>query len=457
MSVKLRNTAKNIYIDDTSSDRVTGQVNSKLSDFVASLDRAQDKDDRTHFRPENVLGEITSFDVNTPAGWYLSIANDGELNNLVYIDTGTISDRTFPRKGDRIVIDGIEKQFDGTSWVEPARGSDYFVDPVIGIVDAVANLRPSATEGDRYLVKSPISIQQFKDNAWVESELKGNAIAAVVGKQYFYQNFNGAVSRFPSVDFAGLPLIIRGKFNNNIALSNLEFENFNFAGSDYYLYHVAFDNLDGSIFTRGAWNEGIYSPTINESFNPHISLNFAKHNTQINPVSYCVWLESSDLVTWNAIALVWEQRGEGYFNGQPLIDLTAGKYYRLALLLSEPATTEDIIQKDFSAINFGRNDTGAKGAIADAELLLAPIVGNQIRTNQNGDLVDITYPVTVQAISVQPQSLNLELMEIGNSAPINAQTYNNPVLGETINFVSAQVDAIDGIEPRQFYLRWSIN
>ena len=113
MSVRLRTIGKNIQIDDTISDRVDGQISEKLSEYLASLDAAQDKDDSTYFRPENVLSEITSLNPAPADGWHLYLGTGVEENNLVLVAGGAISDRYTPKVGDTIRIGTQQKEFDG--------------------------------------------------------------------------------------------------------------------------------------------------------------------------------------------------------------------------------------------------------------------------------------------------------------------------------------------------------
>lgn len=170
MPTSLRLTAKDLTFNDTQSDRLNGQIDEKLQAYLEQIDRAQDLDDTSNFRRENVLSELPVLTTSTPDGSYLFTGAGTNTNKLVFVESGAIVKSYTPKTDDAIVIDGIIKFFNGSIWIDFKGGSEYWLDPVKIMVDVLPDIS-TVNEGDRFLLSgNPPSIKVFENGSFVSQD-----------------------------------------------------------------------------------------------------------------------------------------------------------------------------------------------------------------------------------------------------------------------------------------------
>ena len=174
-----RQNVSTVYFDDTKSQLDPNKVKIAVQEAIDALDLKQDLDDLSVFRREDVEAVIDSLTPTPADGWYLvegaSAPLDAENNNLVLIESGTISDRYTPKLGDTIKIGAARKDFDGSEWRSFTGGSPFWVDPVIAKVDVLPAIA-TVTDGDRFLLSSnPPVIKVVEGGAYIDEIFPDNA------------------------------------------------------------------------------------------------------------------------------------------------------------------------------------------------------------------------------------------------------------------------------------------
>lgn len=256
-----------------------------------------------------------------------------------------------------------------------------------------------------------------------------------------------------------LPLVVRAGIAADIDLSVEISHDVTLFGNTYKAYPINFNNLLDATISRGNWGGEYYQAAVKESFIPYVSVNFAPHLEEVNPVSYLVIEESTDYSTWSVSQiLAYCDRDGGFFNRSAIVDMAAGRYYRVAALLAFEPTAEDVILADGTQFNLGRNDQELIDSLTQANLILPAIVGDQTITAQNTNFVDIRYPITIQSLSAQPTQVVLNLYEAGNPTALNTETVTSGINpGITFNFDSPGIDGFNGATPKDFYVKAEIS
>ena len=101
-----------VALDDSVTNRIDGSVSTSLQQYLEQIDKAQDLDDSTHFRPENVLSAIAFVTSATPDGWHLNTSTD----ELVKVSSGAIADTYSPKLNDTIKLGSALLSFNGRNW-----------------------------------------------------------------------------------------------------------------------------------------------------------------------------------------------------------------------------------------------------------------------------------------------------------------------------------------------------
>lgn len=340
----------------------------------------------------------------------------------------------------------------------PEGRSPFYADPIIDVLTAI----PAVTgysEGDRLLINStPPQIVELISGAFVSKDFPDNAIAAKKDKNYFYRRVGDEIVSWGEIKPSQLPLIIRAGISNDIDLNSITPHDLDLSGTTYNAYPINFNSLAESTIARGNWSGNYYQAEAKESFVPQISINFAPHSTEVSTVNYVVWEESADFVNWEINSILWQSDRDGYFVESAIVDMQPNYYYRVAVLLGLPATSEDILLQDFTLFNLGRNDQGLIDQVATSGLILPVVIGDRTVTAQNVNIVDFFYPITIQSLSSQPSQIVLELWTAGETNPILTETVTtgiNP--GTTFNFVCNGIDGFNSGTPKEFYVRAEVS
>ena len=413
--------------DDTQSQMLTGLTSEILQNVLEEVDRRQDKDDLTNFRDENVISEISSVSGATPDGWHLLINDtNAEHNNLVLVASGATTERETPKVNDRIIIDGTTKQFDGNEWSDVATGSAYFIDPVNGVIETPSDLPGTVVNGDRYLIKTPPSIQFGKDGAWKNQEFIAGSTefpdgATVVelnsdrlwkrqGANFIYYLPPTEVEYFEWGLFQDLPL-------SDVTPDGLIYP--------LPLDKLVFPALLGEVDLTNGW----YVPSKSIASHIDISLDFKEHIIEPVPYIALFWRRTNDNgSTWENALVVLETKGkDGFFARSHNIDFEIGYSYQPCLEFSVAPTIEDILLADNTLISSGAKNSATIQAIANLDEPLRPVVSNFTTSNQNANLIDLQYQV-----SILPESKNLQSLQVSlfaNNVLVEAQ----PAVGSGIN------------------------
>lgn len=326
------------------------------------------------------------------------------------------------------------------------RADQFHLNPVLGVVDALPTT--GLSNGDRYAVKStPPTIQVWSGSAWVTKAVPEGAQFTVAETNQQWQR-NGDNLELTN---ASKPILFRGELDN-YQLSSVSPVPALVAYPDIGSFHPYFlpFQLAGNAPLRGVFSSGEYTATSSEALLVQVAIQWKIH-TSFYPVQYVVIEESVDGVIWAIKDLLWQESPSiHWYQNNLILDLIAGRRYRVVALLSEPPHIDVEIVRSY--ITTGVGSLLEQEAIANApQILLPAIISQATFSNQNVNFIDISYDITIAPNSLPPTSVEVRLFENGNLTAIATQTISPvPTPNSTTTVTFANIDGFNGAVPKIF-------